>query len=125
MRRVHAFIPKAPRKLKHLRKPTHNGTLQIRLRRNAQINVHVKRIVVRNKRPRRRAGRMIDEHRRFNFDVAVVLQIPPNLPHKLRLEKEPPARFPVHAQIEVPPAPTKLCVLNTVELLRQRTERLA
>ena len=55
----------------HPVKSAHGQSLQIQLRRDAQKQIHVERVVMRDKRPRHRPARDGLHHRRFHFDKSL------------------------------------------------------
>ena len=59
--------------------------LQIQLRRDAQEELHVERVVVRHERPRQRAAGDRLHHRRLDFEIAARVQEPADRrEHRLR-----------------------------------------
>ena len=56
--------------------PAHHQPLQIQLRRDAQVQIDVQRVVVRDERTRRRAAVERLHHRRLHFDEAARFQLP-------------------------------------------------
>src|SRR5579884_440913 len=79
----------------------HNQPLQIKLRRNAQIEVHVERVVMSHKRARHCAAGHRLHHRRLNFNVAMRLE---ELPQGLDQLRSPLKYLPsllVDHQVEV------------------------
>ena len=86
--------------------PPTTSRLQIKLRRDPQIQIHVKCIVVRHEGPRRRPAQNRMHHRRFDFDVAALVEKAPQLADDLRAPDENLARPFVDDQVEIPPPVT-------------------
>ena len=98
--------------------------LQVELRRDAQVELHVERVVMRHERPRQRAAGDLLHHRRLDFEEAVRLQELPDRRHRGRANLEHPAHVGIDDQIEIALAVADLDVLQAVPLLRQRQEAL-
>ena len=98
--------------------------LQIQLRRDAQEQLHVERVVMRHERPRRRAARDRMHHRRFDFEVAALHEELANRLHDLRTLDEHVARRRIGDEVDIALPIALLLVGHPVEFLRQRTQRL-
>ena len=61
------FIAKTTINFENAFEPTHHQALQIKLRRNPQVHIHIERIVVRNKGFSRRSPRDNMHHRGLDF----------------------------------------------------------
>ena len=70
MLRRDPLVPEVAVDFEHLLQPADRKPLQIQLRRNAQVKIHVERVVVRDERPRNRASRDRLHHRRLHLQVA-------------------------------------------------------
>ena len=88
MNRIDAFIAEIAIDLVDAIEPAHHEPLQIKLRRNAQVQIHVESVVVRHERPRRRSAQNRMHHRRFHFHVAAFVEKTPNFPDDLRARDE-------------------------------------
>ena len=55
--------------------PAHHQPLQVQLRRDAQVEIDIERVVVRDERPRRRAAVERLHHGRFHLDEAARFQL--------------------------------------------------
>ena len=120
-----AFVTEVTVNLEHLLETTDHQTLQIQLRRNAQVERHIESIVVRGEWLGRSATRNRVHHRRFHFQVAIVHHVGTNRLHQLAPGHKGGTRFLVHDQIQVTLAVTLLDVGQAVELFWQRTQTLA
>ena len=69
MPRRDAFVAKIPVDRENFLEAADHQPLQIELRRDAQVQVHVQRVVMRAKRPRRGAARDRLHHRRLDLEV--------------------------------------------------------
>ena len=98
--------------------------LQIELRRDPQVQLHVERVVMGDERPRGRAARDHLHHRCLDLEEAAPVQVAADeLNHPgARLEGAP--RRLVHDQVEVALPVAALLVGEAVELLRQGPQRL-
>ena len=68
--RRQTFVAEVPIHLEHALEATDHEPLQIQLRRDSQIQVHVERVVMRDERARRSAAEDRMHHRRFDFEKA-------------------------------------------------------
>ena len=75
--------------------------LQIQLRRDAQEQLHVERVVMRHERPRQRAAGDRLHHRRLDFEVAARVQEAADRRQHPAADLEHPARVRVDDQIEI------------------------
>ena len=104
--------------------PADHQPLQIQLRRDAQVQVDIERVVVRDERPRRRAAVQRLHHRRLDFDEAARLELPPQRRDDPRARHEHLAHFGIRDQIEIALAVARLDVLQPVPLLGHGEQRL-
>ena len=65
-----AFVAEVAVDLEHLLEAADDQPLQVQLGRDAQVQLHVERVVMRDERPRRGAARDRMHHRRLDFEVA-------------------------------------------------------
>ena len=98
--------------------------LEIQLRRDAHVELHVERVVMRDERPRQRAAGHRLHHRRLDLDEAQGVEEAPDGRDDLRARLEHVARVGIDDQIQVPLAIADLDVLQAVPLLRQRQQAL-
>src|ERR1700684_227777 len=89
---IHSLIAKVAIDLKNAVQPSDYQSLQIKLRRDAKIQIHVKRVVMRHERPRRRATQNRMHHRRLHFHVPSRLEELPHFADDLRPPKKSLAR---------------------------------
>ncbi len=122
--RRNAFVAEIAVDLEHLFESADHQPLQIELGRDAQVELHVERVVMGDERPRGRAARNRMHHRRFDFEVALREE---KIAHRLddaRALDEAQARVLVRDQVEIALAVALLLVGQAVELFRQRAQRL-
>ncbi len=98
--------------------------LEIELRRDAQEQLHVERVVMRDERPRERAAGDRLHHRRLDFEVAARVQKRADRRQHPAAHLEYPARIGIDDQIEIPLPVARLDVAQTVPFLGQRKEAL-
>ena len=98
--------------------------LQVKLGRDAQVEVDVERVVVRDERLGHRAAGDGMHHRRLDFDEAVAVEKAPQRLHDLRALDEDLAHFGIHRQVDVAAAIARLHILQAVPLLGQREQVL-
>ena len=98
--------------------------LQIQLWRNAQIHVHVERIVMCLEGPRRGAARNRMQHGRFNFEKAACIEKGAQVTHDPRTRFEHATRLFVHDQIDVTAAIAHFRIGDAVPFVGQRPQRL-
>ena len=120
MPRRDAFVPEIAVDLVHALEAADDEALQIQLRRDAQEQIDVERVVVRAERPRHRAAGDRLHHRRLDFEIAAGVE-------ELAQRREHPAahlkhfaRFRIDDQIEVALAIADFDVGQPVPLLGQR-----
>ena len=123
MARREAFIAKVTIDLEHPLHATHHQSLEIEFRRDTKGEIHIERIVMRDKWARRRAPGNDLHHRRFDFEIATLAQEAANVIDGLRAYREHAARFMVGDQIEISLAIAHLLVDQAMELLWQRAQR--
>ncbi len=91
--------------------------LQIKLRRDAQLEVDIQRVVVRRKWPCRRPTRNRVHHRRLDFEVAArIEELAHRAQHRGPLHKNL-AHIGIRKQVDVPLAVAQLGVFEAVELV--------
>ena len=122
--RRHALVAEVAIDLVDAFEAADHQALEIQLRRDAQVHVHVERVVMRLERPRRGAARDGLQHRRLDFEevhrveeIAQVAQYPV-------ARDEHGAALLVDDQVHVTLAITRVDVGHAVPLVRQRPQRL-
>ena len=118
------LVPEVAVDLEDLLDAADRQPLQVQLRRDAQVQLHVERVVMRDERPRQRAAGDRLHHRRLDLEIAARRQ---ELADRrddpaARLEHAP--RVGVDDQIEVALAVADLDVGQAVPLLGQRQQAL-
>ena len=68
--RRNPLVPEVAVDLEHLLEAADGQPLQVQLRRDAQVELHVERVVVRDERPRERAAGNRLHHRRLDLEIA-------------------------------------------------------
>ena len=110
--------------LEHAVEAADHQPLQEQFRRDAQVHVDVERVVVRDEGLGRRAARDHLQHRRLDFEEALVDHELAHRRDRLAADHEGGARLLVHHQVDVALAVALLAVLEPVELVGQRPQRL-
>ena len=98
--------------------------LEIQLRRDAQEQLHVERVVMRHERPRQRAAGDRLHHRRLDLEIAAGVQERADRRQHPAAHLEHLARIGIDDQIEIALAVAGLDVGQAVPLLGQREEAL-
>src|SRR5579864_4050026 len=104
----------------HTVKTAHNQSLQIQFRRDAQVQIHVKRVVMRDEWPRRSSAQNRMHHRSVNFHVAACVEKLAQLADDLRPLDKNFSRLLVYDEVQIPAAVSNLRVRKPVPLLRKR-----
>jgi hypothetical protein len=112
-----AFVPEVAVDLVDALDAAHDQPLEVQLRRDAQIEPHVERIVMRDKRSRRRATRDRLHHRRLDLQVTLgIHRLPQCLDHLRAHAEYALCRF-VDDQVEVALPVARFLVLQPVKFL--------
>ena len=120
--RRNPFVPEVPVDLVDALHAADRQPLEIQLRRDAHVERHVERVVMRRERTRQRAAGDRLHHRRLDFEEpALVEERPQRLQHAAP-HLEHAARIRVDDQIQIPLPIPRLDVLQPMPLLRQRHE---
>ena len=98
--------------------------LEVQLVGDAQVEVAVERVVVGRERPRQRAAVERLEDRRLDLEEAALVEPAADGATTLRAQDEQLARLLVGDQVELAVAVAGLDVLEPVELLGRRAQRL-
>ena len=117
-----AFVPEVAVDLEHLLEAAHHQPLEVKLRRDAQEQFHVQRVVVRGEGLGRGAAGDGVHHRRFDFEIAALHQEVADRLDDFRAHQKGLAGFLVGDQVEVALAVFRFLVGQAVEFLRQRTQ---
>ena len=118
------LVAEVPVDLEHLLDAADDEPLQIELGRNAHVERHVERVVMRDERARQRAARHRLHHRRLDFEEAARDQKLANRRDDAAAHLEDASRVRVDDQIEIALPIAGLDVLEAVPLLRQRQQAL-
>ncbi len=122
--RRHALVAEAPVDLVHPLEPADDQSLEVELRRDAQIELHVERVVVRDERARRRTARDGVQHRRLDFEELTLLHESPHGRDDLEARLEDLPDLWVGDEVDIALTIAGLGVGQTVVLLRQRPQGL-
>ncbi len=109
----------------HAIESAHRQPLQIKLGRDAQKQIHVERVVMRDEGPRHGAAGDGLHHRRFDFDESLRIHEAPQRLHQLAALEKNFAHLGIHHQIDVALAVAQLDVGQPVPLLRQAAAGLS
>ena len=104
--------------------PADDQPLEVQLGGDPQVEVAVERVVVGGERPRQRAAVERLQHRRLDLQEAALVEPAAHRRDHLRAQDEQLARLLVGDQVELAAAVAGLGVLEPVELVRRRRERL-
>ncbi len=105
--------------LVHAFEAADDEALQVQLRRDAQIQIAIQRVVVRDERPRRRAAGDRLQHRRLDFDEAERIEELADEAHRAAALLEHALHVGVDDQVDVALAVADLGVGQACPLLRQ------
>ncbi len=119
-----ALVAEVAVEFENFRKAADEQALEIQLRRDAQEEVHAKRVVVRLERSGRRAAGDGLHHGRLDFDKPAILEEAADFADDGDALVEDGARILVRDEVEVALAVFDLGVLHAMPLVGQRAERL-
>ncbi len=122
--RRHAFVAEHATELVHALETADDQALQIQLGRNAQVQIDVERVVMRDERPRRGTARYRLHHRRLDLREVERIEEAAHEPHELAATAKHLARLLAHDQVDVALAQLRFRVRDAVPLLGQRPQRL-
>ena len=100
--------------------PADDQSLEIKLRRDAQKQIHIQRVVVGRERPRGRTAGYLLHHRGFHFEISAVVEELPQRLERLGTLDEDFSGFEVGEQIHITLAVAQLHIGEAVKLLRER-----
>ena len=118
------LVPEVAVDLEHPLDAADRQPLQIQLRRDAHVQPHVERVVMRDERPRQRAAGDRLHHRRLDLEEPAGDQELADRRDDAAAHLEHAPRVGVDDQIEIALAVADLDVLQPVPLLRQRQQAL-
>ena len=110
--------------LEHPLDTAHYQTLQIQLRCDTQIQIHVEAVVMRNKGSRRRATRHHLHHRCLDFEITALVQKAPDELDHCGANAEHAARVIVHDEVEIALTIARFEIRQAMPLVRQRPQSL-
>ena len=122
--RGQSFVAEIAVDLEDLFETAHHQALEIQFRGDTQKQLHVEGVMMRDKRPRRRTPGNRLHHRRFHFQKIPFQQETPDIAHRRRAHAKGLARRLVHDQIQIALPVLGFLIRQTVEFLRQGTQRL-
>ena len=116
----HAFVAEVLAELVDPLEAAHDEPLEVELGGDAEVEVAIERVVVRDERARRRAAVERLQHGRFDLEKARVVEASANACHHAGARDEALARRRVRHQIEVALAVSDLDVLQAMVAIRKR-----
>ncbi len=120
----HALVAEIAIDLVHAFEAADHQPLEIQLRRDAQVHVHVERVVMRLERPRRRAARDGLQHRRLDFEEVHRVEEIAQVAQDAVARDEDAAALLVDDEIHVALPITRVDVGHAMPLVGQRPQRL-
>ena len=121
---IRALVTEGAIEFEDLFQPAHNETLEIKFRGNAQIQVYIQRVVVRDERLCGRAPGKGMHHGSFHFHEAVLFHEAAKFPDNARTLAENIARAGIDYQIDVSLPIAQFHIGQTGIFVRQRPEGL-
>ena len=100
--------------------PAHDESLEVELGRDAQVEIGVELVRVRDERVRERTAVPRLEHRRLDLDEPLVVEVAADRRDDPRTQEKELARVLVHEQVEVALAVARLLIREAVERVGQR-----
>ena len=125
VRPVHPLVAEILRELEHALHPADDEALEIELVRDAEIEIDVERVVMRDERARERPAVERLQDRGLDLDEAALDEKPAHRLDDPRPREEGPVDVVVHDEIDVAPPVAQLLVLEPVPFLGERIDRLA
>ena len=128
-----ALVTKVAIELVDFFEATHQQTLQIQLRGDARVKIDIERVVMCFEGTRRGPGRQRRQHRRFDFNISMILEDSSQLSHHRRAPFKHLARRErvvflelqtAGNQIDVALALPNFGIVDAVHLVRKRQKRL-
>ncbi len=119
-----AFVAEVAVDLVHALEAADDQPLQVQLRRDAQVQIHVERVVMRDERPRHRAAGDRLHHRRLDFEEVHRIEEVAQVLHDARARLEHLRALRADDQVDVALAIAHLLVGQPVPLVGQRPQRL-
>ena len=117
--RIDAFVPEAAVHFIYAFETADEKPLQVQFRCNTQVYIHIKRIVMRNKRTR---GNIM-EHRGFHFKEIFLIEIFANTLDNTRTHDESLCNFRIYDEVEIPLSVSCFFICKAMKFFRQRAER--
>ena len=114
---VHPLVAEDPADLEHPVEAADDETLEVQLKGDPQVELHVERVVMRPERARRGAARHRLQHGSLDLDKAACLQECPRLLDDAASCQENLHHLRIRDQVEVALAVAQLLVLEPVILL--------
>ena len=119
------LVPEVAVDLIHAIQPADDQPLQIKFGCDAEVEIHIERVVMRDKRPRHSSTGDGLHHRSLDFDESAGIERAPHRLHQLVPPQENFAHFRIHHQIDVALAVAQFDVGEAVPLFRQGKKILA
>ena len=121
---VDAFVAEHATDLEHALEPADDEPLQVQLGRDAEVEVDVERVVMRDERARGRAAELVAEHRASRPRRTPVGELAPDRGDRGEADGEDAARVLVDDEVDVALAEAGVDVGEAVPLVGQRAQRL-
>ncbi|BBG29261.1 UDP-N-acetylglucosamine enolpyruvyl transferase [Zymobacter palmae] len=118
------FVAEVAVDFEHTFEAAHDQTFEVQFWRDAQVHVHVERVVMRDKRTRRSTTRNRLQHWRFDFHERTFAKVLADRGDHGGTDTESIAHFRIHDQINVALTVAAFLIGQAVELVRQRTQAL-
>ncbi len=96
-----SFVAENPTNFENAIEAAHEHALQPEFSCDAQEEVDIERVVMGDKRPRRRPARRVFQHRRFYFDELPVFEKTPDVRNDPGTQQQPRARLLIYDHIEI------------------------
>ena len=123
--RRQALVAETAVELEYPLETADHQSFQVQLGRDPQVQVAAQGLVPGDERPRRSTAGDRVQQRRLDLQEAALVQQPAQFREQAAAAPEQCARVLVGQQVEVPAAVAELDVVQTVEFLRRRAQRLA
>ncbi len=120
----HALVPEGPRDFVDPFHSAHDQPLQVELDRDAEVELHVERVVVRRERARLRAADFGMQHGCLHLDEPVLGESPTKACHGLVADLEVPTSILVDDEVGVALPEPGVDIAQPVPLVRHRPDRL-
>mmetsp|Transcript_91884 Transcript_91884/g.134285 ORF Transcript_91884/g.134285 Transcript_91884/m.134285 type:complete len:259 (+) Transcript_91884:432-1208(+) len=122
--RADAFIAEDSPELEHPLESTDHHPLEVQLRGDAQVELHIQRIVVRDKGASIGTPNVTGHHGSLDFDIVAILQIAAHALHDGCAFAERVADLSIHNQVHIAPPVPDIYVGEPLKLVGKRQDGL-